>query len=82
MPISTLTSKGQITLPRQIRQQLKLQSGDKLNFQVETNGVVTLSPINKKVSDVFGILEHRGEKPVAVGDMDRKVKEAFLEGGL
>lgn len=35
MPTSTRTSKGQITIPKKIREHLGLQPGDMLNFSVE-----------------------------------------------
>jgi AbrB family looped-hinge helix DNA binding protein len=38
MPRATVTSKGQITIPRSIRQALKVGSGDRLDFVLEAEG--------------------------------------------
>ena len=35
MPVATLTSKGQITIPRVVRERLRLETGDKLDFSVD-----------------------------------------------
>lgn len=39
---STLTSKGQITIPKEIRERYKLRTGDVLDFVVEESGVLSL----------------------------------------
>jgi len=44
MATSTLTSKGQITLPKQIRQRLNVAAGDRIDFVVEENGEVVVRP--------------------------------------
>ncbi len=82
MAISTLTSKGQITIPQKVRKQLCLRTGDKLDFQVDDNGLIVLSPANKGVSEVFGLLQHRAKRKVSVKDMDRELKQAFRGGKL
>jgi antitoxin PrlF len=61
MTIATITSKGQVTLPKEIRSRLHLKAGEKIDFRVdEETGTTTLVPLNKRVDDVFGLL-HRKE---------------------
>jgi len=43
MPTSTLTSKGQITLPKEIRDQLHLKTGSKIAFVTDSSGRVVLN---------------------------------------
>lgn len=38
MPKTTLTSKGQVTIPKEIRQRLGLKQGDQLNFRFDGAG--------------------------------------------
>ena len=75
--IATITSKGQITLPRLIREKLNLSSGDKVDFTYdESLKRVILTPKNKKVKDVYGLLEHLAqEKPVSVAEMNEGIAE-------
>jgi len=56
MTIATMTSKGQITIPKEVRDILKLHSGDRLEFSCEEGGRVLVTPIKKNVDDLFGRL--------------------------
>ena len=64
---ATLTAKGQITLPKSIREHLGLHSGDRVKFFVHPNGSVVLLPI-LPVTALKGMLKP-GATPVTVDDM-------------
>ena len=55
MPSSTLTSKGQTTLPKEIRAQLHLQPGDRIEYTIEA-GRVYLSPATMTLDELCAIL--------------------------
>lgn len=59
MSKATLTSKGQVTVPREIREELGLSAGDKLLFEVE-EGAIRL-----KVSKSRPLEELRGSLPAS-----------------
>ncbi len=64
MPTGTLTSKGQTTIPREVREFLKLKPGDRLDFKLNAdNGTVTLKASNIHVLDLKGMLKRKGMKP-------------------
>jgi len=71
MPTTTLTSKGQVTLPKAIRDRLALSQGDRLRVEVDTRGRVTLArepapPTNR----IYGLLRQLAKKrPVSAADM-------------
>ena len=72
MSIATLTSKGQTTVPREIREFLKLKSGDKIDFRINHDGkTVTLCPANIPLSELRGLLKRKGMKPF--NPMERKI---------
>lgn len=77
MPTSTLTSKGQITLPKTIRERLGLRTGDVLEFRFDSQGQVVLRPLAESAVDrVSGLLRHLApERPVTVEEMRRAVLE-------
>jgi len=75
MLAAKITSKGQITIPKDIRQHLKIDQGDKIEFFVGENGVVIISPIKSDVRKLKGIIA-KPEKPVSIEDM----KEAIIAG--
>lgn len=73
MSAATITSKGQITIPKDIRKLLDLNSGDKINFIVEDSGEVRIVPLIKDVSTLKGIVAPP-KKPVTIEDMKATVK--------
>ena len=64
MPTGTLTSKGQTTIPREVREFLKLKPGDTLEFQVNPeDSTVTLKASNIHILSLKGMLKRKGMKP-------------------
>lgn len=74
MDISTITSKGQTTIPVHIRDALNLKAGDKIRYFVGENGNVTLIPMTVDILDLKGALP-KPEKAVAIEEMDEAVKK-------
>ena len=75
MALTTITNKGQITIPKVVRDSLGLHPGDKLEFVITENGEAICRPVTKKVDDVFGRLSKPGRKPVSIEDMDAVIKQ-------
>ncbi len=74
MATATLTSKGQTTIPREIRDHLKLRVGDRIDFLIEADGKVVLKPINTDIRAFDGLLAGRYQgKPVSVEEMNSSV---------
>jgi len=74
MTVATLTKKGQVTIPKSVRDSMGLHTGDKLEFTLSDNGVAFIKPITKKVDEVFGRLHQPGRKAVSIEEMDAAVK--------
>ena len=74
MPQATLTSKGQITIPKMVRDILKLNVGGKVDFLVLENGNVMLHSVKSSVDDVFGKLYTARRKPVTITEMDEGIR--------
>ena len=72
MTSSTITSKGQVTIPVEVRRQLSLKSGDKVAFYLE-NGRVVLKPVIRKAEAAFGL--KRSTRSVSLEAMDRAIKK-------
>ena len=76
MAQATMTSKGQITIPKVIRDRLQLTAGEKVDFIVTDNGTVILRPITRKVDDLFGRLrQYRKSTPVSVEQMNEAIRD-------
>jgi antitoxin PrlF len=56
MSEARMTSKGQITVPRDVRLKLNLKPGDRVLFIVEDDGAVSMRAANRDISSLIGIL--------------------------
>ena len=68
---ATLTSKGQMTIPKAIRESLGMKAGDRMTFTLMPDGIVVLRVKNKRVSDLGGILHKKGRKALPVELLSR-----------
>lgn len=73
MPRATVTSKGQITIPKSVRDRLHLDSGSTVDFIVEAPGRVVLRPLAGSVRDLGGILRRSGARAVSVEEIDEAI---------
>ena len=77
MTHATITSKGQVTIPKDIRQQLDLKTGDRIDFILGNAGEVVIRRVTNSTADVRGILAHRAQAPLTVEQMDDAVRQRF-----
>jgi antitoxin PrlF len=74
MAIAKITSKGQITIPQEVRTSLNLHTGDKIDIQVTENGEAIITPIVKKVDEVFGFLKNNQVQAKTVEEINQGIK--------
>ena len=79
MATATLTSKGQITIPKSVRESLQLHAGDQIDFVLTNKGEAVIKPVTKKVDEVFGKLYKPGRKPVSVNQMKTGIRQKMKE---
>ncbi|MGB6976610.1 MAG: type II toxin-antitoxin system PrlF family antitoxin [Gammaproteobacteria bacterium] len=72
MAKATLTSKGQTTIPQEIRVYLGLHTGDKVEFLIEDDGRVILAPLTTDIKELKGMLP-KPEKPITIEQMKRAI---------
>ena len=75
MSQATVTSKGQVTIPKQVRERLGVGPGDRIDFVVEQDGGVRVRRLGRSVADLAGILRSPGRRPVSLRAMDESVAE-------
>ncbi len=73
--IATLTAKGQVTLPKPVREQLDLHSGDKLDFVLRDDGLLEVVPLKQPASKLRGMLP-KPPKPVSIAGMNEAIAQA------
>ena len=66
MATATLTRKGQLVIPRPIRDRLQLRPGDIVDFLVQDNGDVLMRPAIEDVQRLKGALHRAGRRPVSL----------------
>lgn len=52
----TVTSKGQVTIPKRIREQLGIEAADKVTFFIDDSGRVEIRPVKYTIRELRGIL--------------------------
>ena len=72
---SAITAKGQATIPKAIREHLRLKPGDRVKFFVHPDGSVVLLP-KVPASALRGMVKSRRRRPATLSEMD----EAAAEG--
>lgn len=77
MSHATITSKGQITIPKDVRDILHLESGSKVDFFINDNGEAVMRSLSKTTEEVFGILSSPKRRKVSVREMDKKLKNTL-----
>ena len=73
MTVATLTSKGQTTIPKQVRDYLKLVPGDKLDFVIDLEGRVVIRPAKLDVRELKGLLKRHDGKILSLEEMDAAI---------
>ena len=84
MSLTTLTTKGQVTIPKKVRDSLKLKTGDKIEFTLNSNNdeAIIRAVTKKKVDDVFGMLHRKGNnrnKPISIEEMSEGIKNRMRD---
>ena len=77
----TLTSKGQITLPKALRERLRLEKGDRVDFKVDDRGRLIGIPMRRSQGEISaGALRHLAKKrPVSLEEMDEAIRQRDRE---
>ena len=77
---ATLTSKGQVTLPKRIREKLRLEPGDRLEFILDDEDGLRVAPVTAPVTQLKGMVP-KPVVPVSLEEMDSAIARAAAERG-
>ena len=79
MPTTTITSKGQITLPKEVREHLHVHEGDRVEFVIDDQGKVEMRPLSGSIQSLFGLLLQPGTRAVSVQEMNEAIGRFHAE---
>jgi AbrB family looped-hinge helix DNA binding protein len=77
--LAVVTSKGQLTLPKGIREQLGLKEGSRLDFEVNEQGWLLARPVNNTALGLAGLLRRPGQMAVSLEAMADAVQATAAE---
>lgn len=81
MPSATVTSKGQITVPLEVRKKLGLKAGDRIEFvRNEKTGKIEFIPATVPLRSLLGVLP-KPDKPVTLEEMNETIRECGALAG-
>lgn len=78
MSTGTMTTKGQITIPKDVRDELGLEPGSRVSFHKNDDGYFELHREKRSVKDLAGSLRHDGP-PRTLEQMDAAIAAAATE---
>ena len=73
MAAATITSKGQITIPVQVRNALGVDSGDRLEFVELEKGKFAIIPATRSIRELEGRYYDKHRKPVTIEEMNAAI---------
>jgi len=80
MSTATLTSKGQITIPAEVRRLLNLQTGDRVEFVQVEPGRFELIAATRTVRELKGLFG-KPDRTVSIAEMNRPIAERGARAG-
>ena len=78
MPVATMTSKGQVTVPLPVRRALGIEPGDQVDF-VEVDGGYMLRPRSRSLMSLYGYFGTWDGPTVTVEQMNEDIAAAAAE---
>ncbi|MFT7624993.1 MAG: antitoxin PrlF [Myxococcota bacterium] len=79
MPATTITSKGQVTLPKAIRDAMGVRPGDRVRFTRRSDGTVVVEPDTVDVRTLEGMLQDKVSRTLTVEEMNAAIGQALTD---
>ncbi|SBT05915.1 Transcriptional regulator, AbrB family protein [Candidatus Accumulibacter aalborgensis] len=74
--LATVTDKGQVTVPKEIRDRAGIAPGSKLDFQIQDDGSLHVRVLARGARNLFGLLQEPARPPLSIEEMDAGIAEA------
>jgi antitoxin PrlF len=71
-----MTTRGRVTIPKEIREMLKLKAGSQISFWIESSGRVVLQPLKSDFRSLRGILRSPHKRALTIAEMDEAIGAA------
>ena len=74
--LASMTDKGQVTVPKDIRDRLGIAAGSKLDFEVQDDGTIRVRVLVRGAGNLFGLVRRPGMAPRSIDAMDEGIAAA------
>lgn len=76
---ATVSSKGQVVIPRPMRKALGIHAGSELIFEVHKSGILEVKPVKRSIKMFFGRCKRKGQTTLSISDIDQAIGKAVLD---
>jgi len=73
MPTATVSSKGRITIPKAVREILRVDAGDQVDFVLTERGEVIVRGVSLDVRELKGLLKGPRRRAISVDEMNTAI---------
>jgi len=77
MPTATLSSKGRITIPKEVREKLNLKTGSGIAFVIDPSGVVTLRGLDFHFRSLKGTVRSKRKRPITIEEINDAIARGY-----
>lgn len=77
--LATVTDKGQVTVPKEIRDRIGIKPGSRLDFEVQEDGSLRVRVLARGADNLFGLLQRPGAPARSIEEMDEGIAAAAEE---
>lgn len=74
-----VTSKGQVTIPKLIRDMAHIHAGTHLDFHLESNGTLIVRPLVHDIFEIKGMIKSKRRRPVSIKEMKQSIQKGAQE---
>ncbi len=74
--LATVTDKGQVTVPKEVRDRTGIAPGSRLDFEVMDDGTLRVRVLARNADALFGLLQRSGGQPLDIEAMDAGIAAA------
>jgi len=76
---AVVSSKGQVVIPKILREKLGIHAGNELLFNARPDGIIEMKPIKRSIDMFFGRCKRIDEAPISIEEMDIAIMRAVKE---
>lgn len=74
-----VSSKGQVVIPKVLREKMGIHTGNELLFKVRPDGIIEIRPVERSIEMFFGRCKRKASTAMSIAEMDKAIEQAVSE---